>query len=300
MGKSPRSVRLAASILITLGILTAHSQSTGGKNSSAEGTLTVSAVVETSVAVQLQPDGSVKLIVANAPDPIGNFASLIPMSGQEKKPAQGRGIRRRPSVQPAGAGSNTAGEASLLNASSGTSSPRMAVFGTIPPNTPPAGENLATHHRGASPSPPAESRLFPGAPDQARARENFITTSDVAAGTLGTRSQNSRNNLSANAAGLRLDEAVDKTAAPPGSTLTYTITFTNESEAPMTDLKISNTTPPWTSFVSAGCTQPFAANLTDCAITAPQPGQTGPIRWTFTGTLSPAQIGKVSFTVKVE
>ena len=311
MGKSPRTVRLAASLLLTLGIMTAHSQSTGGKTNSAEGTLSVSAVVETSVSVQIEPDGSMKAIVANAPDPIGNFASfaasasLVPLPGQEKQPAGVRGIRRRPSDRPTGAGSNTGGDAFFIHAfipgaSSGTSSVRTAVFGTIPPNTLPMGENLATHHRGASPSSPVESRLVPGAPDQARARENFNSKGNVAAATLGTRSQNTRSEVSANAPGLRLDESVDKTTAPPGSNLTYTIAFTNESAGPLTNLKINNTTPPYTSFVSATCGQSLAPNLTDCAVTNPPPGREGPIQWTFTGTLSPAQTGTVSFTVKIE
>jgi len=284
MGKSPRTVRLAAALLLTLGILTAHSQSTGGKTNSAEGTLSVSAVVETSVAVQIEPDGSMKMIVANAPDPIGNFASLVPMSRLEKQPAQGKGTRRRPLIQSAGAGSNTVGDAFLLKASSGTSSPRTAVFGMIPPNTLPAGESLAAHNGGASPSPPSEPRLVPGAPDQERARENFKPADGP----------------SANHPGLRLEETADKTTAPPGSTLTYTVTFTNESEGPITDLKISNTTPPYTSFMSAICTHPLANNLTDCAVTTPRPGQTGTVQWAFTGTLNPSQSGKVSFTVKID
>lgn len=305
MGQSPRTVRLAASLLLTLGMMTAHSQSPGGKTNSAEGTLSVSAVVETSVAVQIQPDGSMKMIVANAPDPIGNFGSLapvsVPMPRQEKQPAQGNGIRRRPQDQPSGAGSNAGGAAYLIHASSGgTPSARAAVFGAIPPNTLPAGENLATHTGVASPSSPIEARSVPGAPGQERAREYFKSSSDVIAGTLGTRSRNIRNDLSANTAGLRLEESVDKTTAPPGSTLTYTITFTNESAAPMTDLKITNTTPPYTTFVSATCDQPFADSLTDCAMTNPQSGQAGAIQWTFTGALAPAQAGRVSFTVKIE
>jgi uncharacterized repeat protein (TIGR01451 family) len=101
-------------------------------------------------------------------------------------------------------------------------------------------------------------------------------------------------------AGLRLEKAVDKTTALPGANLTYTITFTNDSTSPISNLKVNDSTPSYTSFVSASCGSPLPANLGGCSITAPSAGQTGNIQWTFTGTLAPSQAGTVSFVVKIQ
>ncbi|HWZ45994.1 MAG TPA: right-handed parallel beta-helix repeat-containing protein [Candidatus Saccharimonadales bacterium] len=101
-------------------------------------------------------------------------------------------------------------------------------------------------------------------------------------------------------AGLRLDKSVDKAAALPGATLTYTVIYTNDSSAPLSNLKINDTTPAYTTFLSAVCGAPLPASLTACAITVPAVGQSGAIQWTFTGTLSPSQSGTVSFSVKIQ
>jgi uncharacterized repeat protein (TIGR01451 family) len=101
-------------------------------------------------------------------------------------------------------------------------------------------------------------------------------------------------------AGLRLDKAVDKAAALPGATLTYTVTFTNDSTAALSNLKINDTTPAFTTFVSAACGSPLPNSLTACTITTPTAGQSGAIQWTFTGTLGPTQTGTVSFVVKIQ
>ncbi len=101
-------------------------------------------------------------------------------------------------------------------------------------------------------------------------------------------------------AGLRLEKVVDKASALPGATLTYTVTFINDSTSPISNLKINDSTPSYTTFVSSVCGSPLPAALTACAMTAPSAGQTGNIQWTFTGTLNPSQTGTVSFVVKIQ
>jgi uncharacterized repeat protein (TIGR01451 family) len=101
-------------------------------------------------------------------------------------------------------------------------------------------------------------------------------------------------------AGLRLEKTVDKATALPGANLTYTVTFTNDSTSPISNLKINDSTPAYTTFVSAACGSPLPNSLTGCAITSPSVGQTGAIQWTFTGTLGPSQTGTVSFVVKIQ
>jgi uncharacterized repeat protein (TIGR01451 family) len=87
-------------------------------------------------------------------------------------------------------------------------------------------------------------------------------------------------------AGLTLVKAVDKTTALPGDTINYTVTYTNNSSDILSNVIIYDTTPAYTVFVSAG-NGPLPANLTGVTITNPAVGNTGPIRWTFTGTLAP-------------
>jgi uncharacterized repeat protein (TIGR01451 family) len=101
-------------------------------------------------------------------------------------------------------------------------------------------------------------------------------------------------------AGLRLEKVVDKASALPGANLTYTVTFINDSTSPISNLKINDNTPSYTTFVSAACGSPLPNSLTGCSITAPTVGQTGAIQWTFTGTLAPSQTGTVSFVVKIQ
>jgi uncharacterized repeat protein (TIGR01451 family) len=101
-------------------------------------------------------------------------------------------------------------------------------------------------------------------------------------------------------AGLKLTKTVDKATALPGANLTYTITFTNDSTDVLSNLKVNDSTPAYTTFVSAACSTPLPANLTACTFTAPPVGQSGNIQWTFSGTLNPTQTGTVTFVVKIQ
>jgi uncharacterized repeat protein (TIGR01451 family) len=101
-------------------------------------------------------------------------------------------------------------------------------------------------------------------------------------------------------AGLRLEKSVDKATALPGTNLTYTVTFMNDSSAPLSNLKINDATPAFTTFVSATCPGTLPNNLTGCSVVAPAAGATGDIQWTFTGILGPAQTGTVVFVVKIQ
>ncbi len=101
-------------------------------------------------------------------------------------------------------------------------------------------------------------------------------------------------------AGLRLEKVVDKASALPGANLTYTVTYTNDSSSAISNLKINDSTPSYTTFVSAACGSPLPNSLTGCSITSPTVGQSGSIQWTFTGTLAPSQTGTVTFVVKIQ
>jgi uncharacterized repeat protein (TIGR01451 family) len=102
--------------------------------------------------------------------------------------------------------------------------------------------------------------------------------------------------------------------AKPGDVLEYRITFTNNAAAPISDLAINDTTPAYSTFVSAdvgalpaaltACVKQTPANpapaaTVGCSTTQPT-GGTGPIKWTFTGQLNPGAGGSVFFFVVVQ
>ena len=108
-------------------------------------------------------------------------------------------------------------------------------------------------------------------------------------------------------AGLVLTKAVDKATARGGDTVIYTLTYQNNSNAPLASIVINDATPSYTTFVSASCVVPplplpaLPAAITACTITtAPAVGAVGTIKWTLTGTLSPASTGKVEYKVIVD
>ena len=101
-------------------------------------------------------------------------------------------------------------------------------------------------------------------------------------------------------AGLVLTKAVDKAAALGGDTVTYTLTYQNNSSAPISSIVINDATPAYTNFLSATCVLPLPTNIGACTVTsAPAIGAVGGVVWTLTGTLSPSATGQVNYSVKV-
>jgi uncharacterized repeat protein (TIGR01451 family) len=104
-------------------------------------------------------------------------------------------------------------------------------------------------------------------------------------------------------AGLVLTKAVDRATAQGGDTVTYTLTYQNNSSAPLATIEINDATPAYTTFISARCVvpPPLPAAITMCTVTtAPAVGAVGTVKWTLTGTLSPASTGQVEYKVKVD
>lgn len=100
-------------------------------------------------------------------------------------------------------------------------------------------------------------------------------------------------------AGLVLIKTVDQAQALPGSILTYTVSYQNNGDEPISSLEIIDNTPTYTTFNTATCGV-LPNNLTGCTITNPSVGDAGGVKWTFTGTLQPGGTGTVSFTVKID
>lgn len=100
-------------------------------------------------------------------------------------------------------------------------------------------------------------------------------------------------------AGLVLTKSVDQAQALPGATLSYSVSYVNNGDEPISSLEITDNTPTYTTFSSANCGS-LPNNLTDCTITSPSVGAAGGIKWTFTGTLQPGGTGVVTFTVKID
>ena len=106
--------------------------------------------------------------------------------------------------------------------------------------------------------------------------------------------------VGAGSAGLVLTKTTDKATALPGDTITYTVAYQNNSSTPIGTIVISDATPAFTTFVSAGCALPLPAGITACSTsTQPAVGGQGGLQWTLTGALNPASAGQVVFAVKV-
>jgi uncharacterized repeat protein (TIGR01451 family) len=99
---------------------------------------------------------------------------------------------------------------------------------------------------------------------------------------------------------FRLQKAVDKANAAPGSSLTYTITYRNTGSTTLNNLKIVDATPAFTVF-GAGACGTLGAGLTGCTVSGkPGAGAAGTVEWTFTGTLAPGATGTVTLSVMVQ
>ncbi len=102
------------------------------------------------------------------------------------------------------------------------------------------------------------------------------------------------------AAGLVLVKSQDNATPLPGGRINYTLAFTNQGSQPLSAIRINDSAPASTRFVSAGCAAPLAAGLTGCGVTlAPAIGATGPVEWTLTGPLLPGASGQVVLVVDV-
>lgn len=100
-------------------------------------------------------------------------------------------------------------------------------------------------------------------------------------------------------AGLTLVKTVNKPTAAPGEVITYTLAYANQSSEPLANIVISDATPSFTTFVAAS-NGPLPQSLTALTVTAPTTGASGPVQWTFTGTLAPGSSGTVSFQVRLQ
>jgi uncharacterized repeat protein (TIGR01451 family) len=99
--------------------------------------------------------------------------------------------------------------------------------------------------------------------------------------------------------GLTLTKQVDKATALPGDTLVYTITYTNQGAAALRDVVIHDATPAYSRFVSAANGM-LPASLSSVALSAPAVGESGAVRWNFTGELASGASGSVTFSVRVD
>ncbi len=101
-------------------------------------------------------------------------------------------------------------------------------------------------------------------------------------------------------AALVLLKSQDNSTPSSGGIINYAITFTNNGTGAVTNLRISDQTPAFTTFLSAVCPATLPAALAGCTITKPLAGQTGGIEWNLSGSLQPAASGQVGFSVKVD
>ncbi|WP_306397933.1 hypothetical protein [Telluria beijingensis] len=98
---------------------------------------------------------------------------------------------------------------------------------------------------------------------------------------------------------FKLTKAADRAAALPGSTIVYTITFQNSGTTTLNNLKVSDPTPAYTTYVDSNC-GPMPAGLACTVSSKPAVGSSGKVEWGVTGTLAPGATGSVTVSVKVQ
>ena len=102
-------------------------------------------------------------------------------------------------------------------------------------------------------------------------------------------------------ASLALVKSQDNPTPLPGGRIVYTLQYSNLGSGSISALRINDSTPAFTKFVSAACLGPLAAGLTACSVTSSPPvGSSGAIEWTLTGSLLPSAAGQVSFSVDID
>lgn len=114
----------------------------------------------------------------------------------------------------------------------------------------------------------------------------------------------------ATGAALDLVKTVSSGTAVPGAVLTYTVTYSNRSTLPLSNIVVNDATPPYTRFVSADVGA-LPASLSACSKTTPAGGPVdctaaqaaggrGALSWQFSGSLQPGAAGTVTFQVQVD
>jgi uncharacterized repeat protein (TIGR01451 family) len=86
----------------------------------------------------------------------------------------------------------------------------------------------------------------------------------------------------------------------PGDTLQYTLTGTNTGANSLSTLVISDSTPSFTTYLSAACPGSLPAGITGCSVsTQPAAGASGALQWTFTGSLTSGAALAVTYRVQI-
>ena len=98
---------------------------------------------------------------------------------------------------------------------------------------------------------------------------------------------------------LKLVKSVDRAQAKSGDQIAYTIAYSNNSTDALKNLVIFDSTPAFTTFVSAS-NGALPTGLTSVVVASPDAGGTGSIRWTFAGSLPANASGTVTFVVRVQ
>jgi len=96
-----------------------------------------------------------------------------------------------------------------------------------------------------------------------------------------------------------LTKAADRSAALPGSTIVYTITFENKGTTTLNNLKVSDPTPAYTTYVDSACGA-MPAGLSCTVSSKPEVGAAGKVEWGVTGTLAPGATGSVTVSVRIQ
>lgn len=102
-----------------------------------------------------------------------------------------------------------------------------------------------------------------------------------------------------NSANIELIKEADKIIAKPGEEILYTIIIKNNGLKNALDLKIFDSTPPYTSFVEASCQNNSGSNISNCIYITNMMNLKGDIEWNLTGSLAPSEEYRIYYKVKI-
>lgn len=92
----------------------------------------------------------------------------------------------------------------------------------------------------------------------------------------------------------------------PGDILRYSIDFANTGSGPITEFRLSDSTPAFTELSAAvACPGSLPAGISSCQVLVPAPGDnnagySGSVQWEFSGAMVAGASGVVSYTISIE
>jgi uncharacterized repeat protein (TIGR01451 family) len=101
-------------------------------------------------------------------------------------------------------------------------------------------------------------------------------------------------------ANLTINKSANKISAKPGENIIYTIELINESLSNVKDMEVFDSTPLYTTFVSANCPNSLPSLINDCIYETDMVNNEGNIVWSIDGELQPNESIMLNYEVNIK